>query len=208
MPKDMNVPARTQLLRALLDSGMRQQDIAAAVGTDQSNISRWLKGRVPKLDVDDALVELALARGLLPDGHSFVTVSSHKVSANVAVVGYVGAGAAIVFDHEGDASLGEAPRPMGAPATTVAVRVRGESMPGSAEDGWLIYYDSRRDPVTDDLMGKLCVVGCEDGRVLVKKIYRGRGPGLYDLAPTIGTIERDVPVTWAARVEWIRPSNA
>jgi transcriptional regulator with XRE-family HTH domain len=208
MPRDMNVSARTQLLEALLASGMKQAEIAKALGTTQPNISRWLKGKVPKLDVDDALMELALAHGLLPEGHGFVTLSRRNVSATVQIVGYVGAGAAIIFDQEGDVPLGEAPRPMGAGATTVAVRVRGESMPGSAEDGWLIYYDSRQDPVTEGLMGKLCVVGCTDGRVLVKKLYRGRSEGLFDLAPTIGSIEKDVAVRWAARVEWIKPSHA
>lgn len=206
MPYGMNAPARVQLLQALIASGMRQEDIAAAIGTTQPNVSRWLKGKVTRLDVDDALVELALARGLAPDGHTFVTISNPKLSTHVEIVGYVGAGAAIVFNFEGNAPLGEAPRPMGAPASTVAVRVKGDSMPGIAEDGWLVYYDNRQDPPTDELFGKTCVVGCSDGRVLVKKLYRGRAAGLFDLAPAIGAVERDVAVEWAARVEWIRPS--
>lgn len=208
MPRAMNAPARQQLLQALLDTGMRQADIAKAIGTTQPNVSRWLKGKVPKVDVDDALIELALAHGLLPEsGHRFVTLSRHVSAATVPIVGYVGAGAAIIFDDEGEVPLGEAPRPMGAPESTRAVRVKGDSMPGSAENGWLIYYNNRRDPPTEDLFGELCVVGCEDGRVLVKRLLRGRESGLFDLAPTIGAIERDVRVAWAALVEWIKPSR-
>jgi hypothetical protein len=78
-------------------------------------------------------------------------------------------------------------------------------MNGVADDGSLIYYDERQEPPTDDMIGSLCVVALADGRVLVKKLFRGRGPGLYDLESTNAPTMRDERVTWAAFVTAIVP---
>lgn len=78
-------------------------------------------------------------------------------------------------------------------------------MAGIADDRWIIYYEDRREPVTEDLLGRLCVVGLSDGRVLVKKLAFGRLPGRFDLYSTQGTPLFDQDVTWAAAVEWIKP---
>ncbi len=78
-------------------------------------------------------------------------------------------------------------------------------MLGIADDGSLVYYDERRDGVTDDMIGRLCVVWIDDGRVLIKRVFRGSQPGLYDLASTAYQTIRDACVTHSALVEWIKP---
>ena len=124
----------------------------------------------------------------------------------VPIVGIAGASAdgAISYEFE-SGELGEAPMPPGGNARTVSVEVRGDSLRGVAEDGWLVYYDDRREPLTDDLLGELCVVGLEDGRTLVKPPYRGRAPGLFDLESTNAPTVRDIGVQWAALVTAIVP---
>lgn len=88
---------------------------------------------------------------------------------------------------------------------TVAVVVRGDSMLPIAENDWLLYYDNRHEPPTDELVGRLCVVGLSDGRMLVKRLYRARQPGLWDLhAPNASTMF-DQAVEWAAKITWIKP---
>jgi phage repressor protein C with HTH and peptisase S24 domain len=122
----------------------------------------------------------------------------------VPVRGYVGAGAAVAMvDDQGD--FDEAPRPPGSGPYTAALRVRGDSMPGVAEDQWLIYYDERVSGVPDSYIGELCVVWLADGRVLVKRVYRGRFPGTYDLISTAYEPIRDELVEWSAKVSWIKP---
>lgn len=73
-----------------------------------------------------------------------------------------------------------------------------------ADDGDLIFFDDKRTPPTDDMIGKLCVVCLLDDRVLVKRLHRGRA-GLYNLTSANAPPMSDVPVVWAARVTWIKP---
>lgn len=123
----------------------------------------------------------------------------------VSIVGYVGAGSEAHFYQEGQGTGEEAPMPPEAGANTVAVIVRGDSMPGIADEGDLVYYEDRREPPTDDLIGRLCVVGLGDGRVLVKRLYPDRDPGKFSLYSANSGPMLGVSVAWAARVTWIRP---
>lgn len=119
----------------------------------------------------------------------------------VRLVGYVGAGSRAYFDA---ADLGEVPAPEGSTENTVAVEIRGESL-GALFDHWLVFYDDVRNPITPDLIGRLCVVGLEDGRVLVKKVKNSRTRGLFHLiSQTEGPIF-DVAIEWAARVKNMAP---
>ncbi|MHC2108904.1 S24 family peptidase [Methylobacterium sp. CM6246] len=124
----------------------------------------------------------------------------------VPIVGDVGAGARIIFNGEPQGGYDRAPRPPGSSPDTVAARVRGDSMPGLAEDDWLIYYDDRVRGLPDDWIGQLCVVWVSEDEVYVKKVFRGRDGGPYLLVSTGGLppIEVDV-IEWSAKVAWIKP---
>lgn len=123
----------------------------------------------------------------------------------VRLVGYVGAGAATHFYAVSQGDMDQVEAPDSATPETVAVEVRGDSL-GALFDRWLVFYDDVRSPVTPDLIGKLCVVGLADDRVLVKKLRNGRKKGLYQLvsATQDDTIE-DVAVDWAAKVNLMTP---
>lgn len=126
----------------------------------------------------------------------------------VPVVGLAGGGpgGAVLFGF-GDGELGEAPVPPGVTEDTVALEVRGNSMRGIAYHGWYIYYDDRRSPLTEDMLGEPCVLGLPDGRVVVKVPFQGRTAGRFDLEsanPAYDTM-RDQPVEWAALVIAIVP---
>ena len=123
----------------------------------------------------------------------------------VPIVGDVGAGGRINFDGESQGGSDRAPRPPGSSQNTVAARVRGDSMPGIAEDQWLIYYEERVASVPDELVGELCVVWLTDDRVYVKKVYRGRDPGTFDLISSGYEPIRNEEVEWSAKVTWIKP---
>lgn len=124
----------------------------------------------------------------------------------VQIVGIAGAGPHGEVDFSvGQGELGQAPMPPGGNESTVAVEVRGDSMRGVAEDGWLVYYDDRREPPTEGLLGELCVVGIIDGSVLIKTLARGSRKNLYNLESVTAPIMRDVRVGWAALVTAIIP---
>jgi hypothetical protein len=118
------------------------------------------------------------------------------------VVGYVGAGAEAHLYEVAQGDLDEVDVPHGSNEATVAVEIRGDSL-GSFLNRWLVFYDDVRQPVTPDLIGELCVVGLEDGRVLVKQVQRGRTEGLFNLISSAEKPILDVAVAWAARVNSI-----
>jgi phage repressor protein C with HTH and peptisase S24 domain len=123
----------------------------------------------------------------------------------VPLVGYVGAGAALNYFDVGQGPFDEVIAPPEAAPKTVAVEVRGDSMRQMAQDGWLLYYEERRQPVTDDLIGKLCVVGLSNGKVLVKTLQKGSKPRRFHLLSSNADPMFDQSVAWAAEVIWIKP---
>lgn len=78
-------------------------------------------------------------------------------------------------------------------------------MRGIADDHWLIYFDHEQRPPTKELIGKLCVVGLDDGTVMLRTLQPGRRTGRYDLESPVDPTLRDRRVRWAARVTWIKP---
>ncbi len=184
-------------LRMLRDGrGWTQDEAAAALGTTRNQYAK-LEGGSRRLS-DIWIARAAAAYGI--DAGDVVT----ERRAVVPVVGYVGAGSEAHFDAA-QGPVGEAPAPEGSTSKTVAVEVRGESL-GTFFDGWLVFYDDVRSPITDDLVGRLCVVGLEDGRILVKMVQRSRsGVGRFDLHGQFGDPVLDVDVAWAAPVKSFAP---
>lgn len=116
----------------------------------------------------------------------------------VQLVGYVGAGAeAHFFGDQG--ALDDVPAPEGATDETVAVEIRGDSL-GALFDRWLVFYDDVHRPVTPDQVGRLCVVGLTDGRILIKQVKRARGGKHYHLLSNTEPPILDVEIEWAAKV--------
>jgi hypothetical protein len=126
----------------------------------------------------------------------------------VPIVGTVGASAeAFFYGEASDAPAETVKPPPEASVDTVAVEIRGESL-GPGFNGWVAYYDDVREPITDDLIGWLCVVGLADGRVLIKIPRRSKTKGLYHLESNIGgEFITDVEIVWAARVKAVLPKS-
>jgi hypothetical protein len=120
----------------------------------------------------------------------------------VRVVGYVGAGSEAHLYAVAQGDLDEVDPPHGSTEDTVAVEIRGDSL-GSFFNRWLVFYDDVRRPVTPDLIGELCVVGLEDGRILVKQVQRSRSAGLFNLFSSTEKPILDVAIEWAAKVNSI-----
>jgi phage repressor protein C with HTH and peptisase S24 domain len=121
---------------------------------------------------------------------------------NVPLRGYVGAGAAAHFyEVAQESDLDQVAPPIGANENTVAVEIRGDSL-GPLFNRWLVFYDDvRHGAPPSELIGELCVVGLEDGRVLIKQLQRGKAEGLYTLNSQTEQPIRDVAVAWAAKVK-------
>ena len=88
--------------------------------------------------------------------------------------------------------------------TTVAVQVRGHSL-GVLFDNWLVFYDDIRNPPDDSLVGRMCVCGLSDGRVLIKSVKRSAQTGLWNLLSNTEPPIYDAGLDWAAPVREMRP---
>lgn len=86
------------------------------------------------------------------------------------------------------------------------MEIRGDSL-GAPFDRWIVYYDDRREPPTDDLLDNLCVLELASGQVLIKRVMRGRSPGHFDLWPVIGSPMTDQVLVWAAKVTAMMPAS-
>lgn len=123
--------------------------------------------------------------------------------AEVPVIGYVGAGAIAHYYELTQGELDRVRAPDWATPTTVASEIHGASA-GPWFDGWLIFYDDVRTPVTPDLFGEPCIVGLPDGRILFKEIRPSRTEGLFHLHSQFEEPILNVEITWAAAVKEIR----
>lgn len=134
----------------------------------------------------------------LYDGVGEMTSGSPRT---VPLVGFVGAGAEAHYYEA--AELGEVDAPDNATPSTVAAEIKGTSL-GPLFDTWLIFWDEVRTPVTTDQIGRLCIVGLADGKVLVKRL-RHATEGRYHLESNAEPTMYDQEVSWAARVKGMTP---
>src|SRR5262249_38019607 len=126
-----------------------------------ARVARYLEEPPPRINGDGEMVHPA------------------DEASTVRVLGYVGTGGEAHRYVVGQQSLDKVTADP-TNAETVAVEVRGDSL-GRSFDRWLVLYDHIANPVTDDLIGTLCVVGLPDDRVFVKTIRRGTREGLFTL---------------------------
>lgn len=75
-------------LQALLDSGMKQQEVADALGVSQATVSRWLRGQDPQGSTRDAIFDLAHQKNVLGNEKGLVgTVPNAIVGPKVRIEG-------------------------------------------------------------------------------------------------------------------------
>src|SRR5262245_16143263 len=219
-PRHGHVAMKTNLsnrLRKARDMArLTQADLAEQLGVTSQAVSQWERGEtvpetrnIPRIA---AALQVPLDElfGLLGEDadqqrkaglvRTVIETGEAPARPSIAVVGYVGAGAKTHFYAVAQGDLDEIPAPTWTTPSTVAVEIRGDSL-GALFDRWLVFYDDVRSPVTPDLIGKLCVVGLSDDRILIKKLHRGKQPGTFDLISEREEPIRGATVLWAAKVK-------
>lgn len=191
-----NAAMRNNLRKLRLERRLGQEQLAIMMGTTRSQYIKLEKGERRLSDV--WIARAAAALGV--DAGALVTNTK-----GVPLVGYVGAGGQAIMYADLDNQTELVARPPDAGDKTVAAIVRGDSMSGVADDGDLIYWEDEPNIPTEAMIGKLCVVGLADGRILVKRLLRGSRPGLWHLLSTNQTPIEDCEVAWASRVTWVKP---
>ena len=183
------------IVEGLKKPGKSKSGLAAALGRAPSMVTDLLKPGGRRLKADEIPIVAAYLEVQPP--------APGKI-ATVPLVGYVGAGAEALLFADGQGPFGDVDAPEDATDKTVAVEIRGESM-GALFDKWLVYYDDVRDPPGGNQIGKICVCGLADGRILVKKLIHGQLPGHFTLLSNVEAPIYDVVVDWAAAVKTMKP---
>jgi phage repressor protein C with HTH and peptisase S24 domain len=213
MAKPPPIALRIKALRER--AGLSMADLARALGfRGASSYQRYedpvlfTKPYVP-LDIAEKLTAALAGRGVPPISRVEVMALAGQGNAAAArmipVVGYVGAGAEVfaIDDHAKGGGIDEVECPWsGLAQSTVAVRVRGDSMAPAYFDGDLIFYE-RSCADFLHLLGKECVVALTDGRRFVKQLRRTQSGAWYlhshNAEPILG-----VEIEWAGKVKLIQ----
>lgn len=177
------------------------------VKIEQPQVSRWMSGQEPDRKNYDRIVSVAKTMGVLVDVRSEDVANAlpdpveHKT---VKLRGYVGAGSEAHFYALADEDFEPVDAPEGATDQTIAVEIKGKSW-GPQMDGWLVFYNDIRSPITEDMFGKACVVGLADDRILLKTIKRERDGSFTLLSNSNEPPIENVEIEWAAKVINMRP---
>jgi len=187
--------------QGLRDTRKTRSGLAKALGRSPSAVTDLLNG-TRRLRAEEIPV-IAEYLGVEPPRLVGGGRPTHPMG-RVPLVGFVGAGAIAHYYADGQGPFDEVEAPDTASPTTVAVQIRGHSL-GALFDNWLVFYDEVRDPPTENLIGRMCVCGLADGRVLVKALKRSQMPGLWTLLSNTEPPIYDVALNWAALVREMRP---
>jgi transcriptional regulator with XRE-family HTH domain len=206
-PEIKDVP---KLLKAAMERlELKQEGLASRLGVDQPQISRWLKGSKPNGENFGLILALARNAGVIEDVRSedvAADLFNLPKSRTVKLKGYVGAGSQAHFYALSDEDFEEVEAPLSATDQTVAVEIKGTSF-GPLMDSWIVYYDDVRSPITEDLVGKICVVGLADDRILIKKIVSDKKGGFNLKSNSDEPDILNVDIEWAARVTDMKPRS-
>ena len=185
----------------LKHTGKTRSGLAKALGRSPSAVTDLLNGH-RRLRADEIAI-VANYLGIEPPRLVGGGRAAHP-TGRVPLVGYVGAGAVAHFYADGQGPFDEVDAPIDARPTTVAVQIRGHSL-GALFDSWLVFYDDIRNPPDESLVGRMCVCGLTDGRVLIKAVKRSPQTGLWNLLSNTEPPIYDVGLDWAAPVREMRP---
>lgn len=200
----MNDTLRSYVAERLNVLGTNPFEAARKGGLERSYLNDILIGKKNSIR-DDKKEQVARALEVNASDLHLYNGGKRKIT-QVRVAGFANAGSDEIAFAEGQGPFGYVNAPAGANEHTVAVEIRGTSL-GKLFDRWLAFYDDRRDPPDDSLVGRVCICGLAGGQVVIKRMMRGSRKGLWHLESASETAIFDANVEWAAPVTEMRPKK-
>jgi len=134
-------------------------------------------------------------------------IALHSVHAQltVPIIGAINSGGefAAYLDRP-RSQLETVQAPPGAAPETVAAEIRPNAL-SSLFDNWMLFYDDVKTPVTPTMVGRLCIIQIDDGRVLVRRLRTSSRRGTYHLISHLDATMFDQTLTWASPVRTLIP---
>ena len=195
-------PAKLYLREWRKLRGLSQDKLAEILDTGKATISRletgqqryhqeWLEALAAALDVDPINL-------LRPP----------PISNDIPIFGYAGAREEVHILEGAEHLPIDTLQPPLPEDGYAAVIVRGDSMRPAYRPGDVLLFRSQsaRRYDLEELYGRDCVVITECGRSWVKRVRKGRAPGLVDLVSYHPDVEPlyDMHLRWGAPILWVR----
>lgn len=180
-------------------TGWSKAELARRSGVSYDNVNKYLAGKVDKprgATLEALAIALSIDPLWLEKG-----LDVESPTRLVPLKGYIGAGGHVEAIDNGNDDEVEAPAD--SHPATVAAQIRGDSQLPVLQDGWIIYWSTQLP--ASSLLNQMAIVQLADGRIMVKTIRNGSQPGLYTLTSYNAADIVDVPVDWAAKIDWIKP---
>lgn len=175
-----------QILKALLDTGLTQDELATLLGTSQPQIARWLKNQEPKYQAMVAIIDLAKSKGLVSDDYEVSTAISSRRNSNeipeILLTGGLGGGGLSTYENNaenGTSFSKEVIKDYWRLPTWIITKlnvnsnqiaafpVRGDSMEPTIENGDVIFIDTRHKVPSPP---GIYAIADEFGGIVVKRI--------------------------------------
>lgn len=187
---------RASLRRIMEKQGVKPTTLSLMVGKNKSLVKDLFE-RTNDIGVS-TLIKLAAALE--------VEVSDLVAAAPVPIVGYIGAGGAVIFEDIGSDET--VIRPPNVSIRLVALVVRGDSMLPKYRDGDIIYIGRDHDGILPEYLGRDCAVRLATGETYIKQIIAGSEEGRFTLISLNAPPIENVEVTWATPVAFIMPQQS
>jgi hypothetical protein len=153
-----------EIQEGLKKPGKSKSGLAKALGRQPSAVTSLLKGE-RQLKAH----EIKIIREYL------------ELSSQVPIIGSIDSDSEVHF-YAKERGFDHAPASEKTTQNSVALEIQGDGL-GPGFDGWLAFYDEGQNETSSDLIGSLCIVWLEDGRVLIKVLRKARTEGFYHLHP-------------------------
>ena len=187
----------------LSETKQSQASLARYMGLDPAMVSLMLRGKRSMKTTEAAKIARFLGTSIediiVHTGEDLYAADGARA---ITSIGSVGDDGEVFLSTETDIRVA-APADM--PEGCVALRAKTLGTSWALIDGWMFFSLIKDNDVAADVNGRLCVVGLESGRRVLRFVHRGYSPGCFNLIGMFGGSSEDVRVRSAAPVLWIRP---
>ena len=192
---DINT-VRAALREIMERKGIKPTTLSQRVGTNKSLVKDLLE-KTNDISVS-TLTKLA--------GALDVSIMELLTSPRIPIVGYIGAGGAVIYEDLGGDEM--VVRPPNVSMKLVALVVRGDSMLPKYQDGDIIYIGRDHDGVLPEYLGRDCAVRLTTGETYIKQLIKGSAEGRFTLLSLNAPPIENVEIEWATPVAFIMPSHS
>lgn len=193
----MDIPS---VLKQLLDDGLTQAELAAALKTNQPTVSRWMRGeREPMGKSMERIRALAVRHriaGIEPEGRR-----------SIPIMGFIGAGAEIEPEYESIPvdGLEQVELPLRLDDDVIGFEVQGDSMLPTYDAGTVVVVYRDKGVATSSLLGDVVALLTADGKRYLKRLMPGSKPHLYTLESSNARPITGARIVWASEIVAIIP---